>query len=127
MRCCMLLAGIYQCLLILADDLIEYDFGHMDISLPFMKYLFQPAGGGIFRYVGPFDPIIQVDDPKLRDIIGKRLVELPCGFVQIQVFFVRPVTPPLEHEPTGEVFIIGFCCNQRIDLVLIFITPKLDA
>jgi hypothetical protein len=97
------------------------DFGHIFVTVAFVKDPFVSAGRhrAFLREV-PFGSIVEMDYPEFGSIGGEGFVEFPGLSVDVEVLFVRPITPPFEEEPAGEVFVVGVGGCEGIRLVLIF-------
>jgi hypothetical protein len=97
----------------------------MFVTVAFVKDPFVPASCH-FAFFGevPPGPIIEVEDSEFGSIRGEGPVEFPGSAIDFHVFDVGPVTPPLEEEPTGEIFIVDVGGYEGVYLVLVFGTAK---
>jgi hypothetical protein len=97
----------------------------MFVTVAFVKDPFVPASCH-FAFFGEVPPgsVIKVEDSEFGSIRGEGSVEFPGSSIDFHVFDVRPVTPPLEEEPTGKIFIVYVGVYEGINFVLVFGAAK---
>ncbi len=75
----------------------------------------------------PVVAVAEVQDAEGARAARPRLVIGPGGAVEVHILAVGPADVVVEHQPPGQVFVVGVGRGQRVERGLVFAGPELHA